>query len=149
MAVILQIASYTKGQFHASLQCYTASGSTAGVGYVQDTGNFAGITGGWVFRSYVFPTSLFPEGTRYITIRFVWDNSGTHDPVGVANIATVKIEANNKFTGWDFPDEHCRTGQTAYRPTKPALGQMFYDFTLGKPIWWSGSAWKDAASNTV
>jgi len=38
---------------------------------------------------------------------------------------------------------------TAKRPAKPALGQMYYDTTLGKPIWWNGSVWKDAGGTTV
>lgn len=38
-------------------------------------------------------------------------------------------------------------GTTAQRPTSPTDGQMFYDRTLRKPIWWSSEdgAWKDAA----
>ena len=51
--------------------------------------------------------------------------------------------------------------QAALQPTKgptterpPGLGTgdsgyQFYDTTLSKPIWWSGSAWKDAAGTTV
>lgn len=43
-----------------------------------------------------------------------------------------------------------RSGTTAQRPTvglKPS--KFYFDTTLGKPIWWSGSAWKDAAGTTV
>lgn len=42
-----------------------------------------------------------------------------------------------------------QTGATAARPASPVTGQMFYDTTLSKPIWYSGSAWKDAAGTTV
>lgn len=40
-------------------------------------------------------------------------------------------------------------GHSVYRPSNPLLGQQYYDTALGKPIWWSGSAWKDATGATV
>ena len=42
------------------------------------------------------------------------------------------------------------TGTTSERPKNPAVGQTFYDETLGKPIWAHVSGvWKDAAGTTV
>jgi hypothetical protein len=39
---------------------------------------------------------------------------------------------------------------TANRPIENLLvGQIFFDTTLGIPIWWSGSAWKNASGTTV
>lgn len=40
---------------------------------------------------------------------------------------------------------------TALRPTMPAqiIGGMIWDTTLGKPVWWNGTAWKDATGTTV
>jgi hypothetical protein len=38
---------------------------------------------------------------------------------------------------------------TANRPTSPFNGQSIFDSTLGKPIWWSGTAWKDATGTNV
>jgi len=38
---------------------------------------------------------------------------------------------------------------TGSRPTVTITGTMIYDTTLGKPVWWNGSAWKDAAGTTV
>lgn len=50
-------------------------------------------------------------------------------------------------------DDCFKTGRntTANRPTASAAGQgsMFYDTTLGKPIWSDGTNWKDAAGTTV
>ena len=38
---------------------------------------------------------------------------------------------------------------TENRPTSPIKGQMIYDSTLNKPIWFNGSTWKDSQGNTV
>lgn len=40
---------------------------------------------------------------------------------------------------------------TATRPASATLttGSQIYDTTLGKPIWWNGTVWKDAAGTTV
>lgn len=40
---------------------------------------------------------------------------------------------------------------TAGRPTTAGLpaGWMMFDTTLGKPIWWSGSNWRDATGSPV
>ena len=41
-------------------------------------------------------------------------------------------------------------GTTAERPVKAVTGQMYYDTTLGKPVWHHASGiWKDAAGATV
>lgn len=42
-------------------------------------------------------------------------------------------------------------GPTASRPTLVAadVGAVYFDTNLGKPVWWTGTAWKDAAGVTV
>lgn len=41
-------------------------------------------------------------------------------------------------------------GPTSERPVKAITGQMYYDTTLGKPVWRHASGvWKDAAGATV
>lgn len=40
-------------------------------------------------------------------------------------------------------------GTSANRPTSSIIGQFYYDTTIGKPVWWSGSSFKDAAGNVV
>lgn len=61
---------------------------------------------------------------------------------------------------WAF-DEFLRVsnemkGLRAYGPTsrRPSLrvgavGFLFFDTTLGKPIWWDGSGWVDATGTTA
>jgi hypothetical protein len=41
-------------------------------------------------------------------------------------------------------------GTTAERPVNAVTGQMYYDTTLGKPVWRHASgAWKDAAGTAA
>ncbi|WP_420137726.1 hypothetical protein ACSBM8_00645 [Sphingomonas sp. ASY06-1R] len=42
------------------------------------------------------------------------------------------------------------SGPSANRPPKPVVGQMYYDTTLGKPIWRHASGvWRDAGGTVV
>jgi hypothetical protein len=41
------------------------------------------------------------------------------------------------------------SGATASRPTGHPVGSMWYDTTLHKPIWYDGSAWRDATGTIV
>lgn len=38
---------------------------------------------------------------------------------------------------------------TSYRPINPPVGSPFFDTTLGKPIWWNGSTWRDSSGAAV
>lgn len=45
-------------------------------------------------------------------------------------------------------------GPTTSRPigtvqTPLSIGQTYFDTTLGIPIWWNGTAWKNASGTTV
>lgn len=41
-------------------------------------------------------------------------------------------------------------GTTAERPTEGMLaGFIYFDTTIGKPIWWSGEDWVDALGNSL
>jgi hypothetical protein len=46
------------------------------------------------------------------------------------------------------------SGVTADRPIDTvqiplAIGQFYFDTTLGYPIWWNGTVWKNASGTTV
>lgn len=38
---------------------------------------------------------------------------------------------------------------TATRPVVTTIGAAIFDTTLGKPVWWNGTVWKDATGTTV
>jgi hypothetical protein len=54
-------------------------------------------------------------------------------------LATIKVLTDSINAG----------GITSTRPSSPILYCNFFDMTLGKPIWWNGTAWKDATGATV
>lgn len=41
------------------------------------------------------------------------------------------------------------SGVTAARPSGPAVGEPYFDTTLGIPIWWRGAMWVDATGSPV
>jgi len=49
----------------------------------------------------------------------------------------------------DALDTILASGITGTRPAVKIVGQMFFDTTLGYPIWWDGAQWIDAAGNPV
>jgi hypothetical protein len=40
-------------------------------------------------------------------------------------------------------------GPTTSRPPMPAVTQMYFDTTLGEPVWWTGATWVDAVGAPV
>jgi len=43
-----------------------------------------------------------------------------------------------------------QNGTTANRPTQNLqIGQFYYDTTLGIPIFWNGTVWKNSSGTTV
>ena len=55
-----------------------------------------------------------------------------------------RLSAN--ITGLSTPSY----GTTSARPVdKLLIGQIYFDTTVGKPIWWNGTNWVDAAGTVV
>jgi len=57
-----------------------------------------------------------------------------------------QITGGQGGTGWA---QAIQAGATGARPSDAQTGQRYYDTTLSKPVWWSGSAWKDATGAAV
>jgi hypothetical protein len=64
-----------------------------------------------------------------------------------ANALRLYFNQIDSFTqAVSIPD----SGKTTQRPTvNLLLGQQFFDTTLGIPIWWNGTVWKNASGTTV
>lgn len=55
---------------------------------------------------------------------------------------------DNAWSDWMFIATQ-QNGASAFRPTSPQQGEMFFDNTIGKPIWRRGSNWVDASGAVV
>lgn len=42
-----------------------------------------------------------------------------------------------------------RNFTTTKRPTTSVLGEMYFDTTINKPVWWNGTSFKDASGNVI
>lgn len=74
----------------------------------------------------------------------------TETPTGSA--IYIKYTTSGTLTGW-YPISVRRTTTTALRPTglnnSSDRGVTCWDTTIGKPIWWNGTAWVDATGAAV
>lgn len=67
------------------------------------------------------------------------------------NISTSATTANRIVGNVGVYDSAGNRGDTASRPSSPNYGYMYYDTTLGMPIWWNSvsGTWKNAAGADV
>ena len=57
---------------------------------------------------------------------------------------------NNEFINVILALNTPSAGTTANRPaTDLQIGQQYFDTTIGRPIWWNGSNWINAAGTVV
>ena len=52
-------------------------------------------------------------------------------------------------TAWEVVGNYFGAWATGSRPTVTVAGSWGLDTTLGKPVYWSGAAWKDSAGTVV
>jgi hypothetical protein len=84
------------------------------------------------------------------------NSTGTTITLGGEADGSIHIRDGSGVDLWNISNAGAVTtplmvGVTASRPTLVAgqAGAMYYDTTLQKPIWWTGTAWKDATGTTV
>ena len=63
----------------------------------------------------------------------------------------TSIGTGNRVVSCTGGPDSVYSGGTSSRPTVHGYGQLFYDTTLGKPIWCNANTgtWKDAMGNNV
>lgn len=76
------------------------------------------------------------------------DLSNTESNIAVSHIYFYEMEDGIKAPH-NFTAVTLQKGTTAQRPNPSFAGQQYFDTTLGKPIWWNGTAWVDNAGATV
>jgi len=74
-----------------------------------------------------------------------WSDITTNVPTTISGYgitdAYTKTEVDDKIVP--------KSGTTALRPTTTEIGFIFFDTTLGKPIWWNDTSWVDATGIIV
>lgn len=69
----------------------------------------------------------------------VAQNAGIAEVSGATDAQTVSTIMKRDALG--ATSIACKSGITSSRPVVTTVGYMFFDTTLGKPIWWNGSIW--------
>ena len=95
--------------------------------------------------------SVMPE-SYCINVDSTNDNEAyMNSIVKSASIQDLFVTDKNiyRWNGSKIKNVAKNSGQTSERPTNCDNGTSFYDTTLNKPIWWTGSAWVDATGATV
>jgi predicted RecA/RadA family phage recombinase len=91
-------------------------------------------------------TTAFNDGDRlYATATGTLTTSLTASFVGV--VLNSNVSAGEILV---FPQsKDTLDGTTANRPLAAGIGTSYFDTTLGIPVWWNGSVWKNASGATV
>jgi len=77
-------------------------------------------------------------------------NATLTDNVKDTNIPLNEVQEDGSYIGdGSYLQPKPLSGDTASRPTVTRIGFRYFDTTLGKPIWWSGSEWVDATGTTA
>lgn len=76
------------------------------------------------------------------------DLSNAESNIAVSHIYFYEMEDGIKAPH-NFTAVTLQRGTTAERPNPSFAGQQYFDTTLGKPIWWNGTAWVDNAGETA
>jgi hypothetical protein len=82
------------------------------------------------------------------------ENFGTAQPLGALELVGTNLVRGTPDFVWNVNTPGYSlwgVGTTAQRPSPLVVpvGWSYYDTTLGKPLWSTGAAWKDAAGATV
>lgn len=123
---------------------YVYAGNLAGVGSTTIGGAGSAIVFVNSLSAVVSATQVNVSGSYTVTLNCSSSGAGYTDAaplLGAANVQAAITALKNKGT--------LNSGATGARPTATVIGWSYFDTTVGKPIWWNGSVWKDAAGSTV
>ena len=96
-------------------------------------------------NSGIYSDSGDPDGVLAVPAGSIYLRADGGSSTGVL---FVKRTASASATGWRRVPL-IEASSTGNRPTPTHPGTPYFDTSLGKPIWWNGSAWVDATGTTV
>jgi hypothetical protein len=130
-----QVRVYGDHQFNDIVE---VSGDLKPTGGIKNIGGFT--------RSNIVGNNGSPESVVIADPGSICLNGS--DSTDRSTVAYLKANGVNNAVGW-LPIQGIQAGTTASRPTVTTVGYCYFDATLSKPIWWSGTFWKDSAGTTV
>lgn len=123
----------------------SGNGRTAGVATTPIPNNSDGIVTTYGMVNDL-NTSAFNEGDfLFVGAGGVLTTSTTASFLGVVTVSHVN-QGSIFIRPFSFAQA---SGATATRPTAPPVGFMFFDTTLGKPIWFKSPGWVDSAGVAI
>lgn len=129
--------------------------------FVEESGSYGTLTGVTASTTSGSNVATFSDVTNIIPGTFLTIGTWTRVKVMSKDPITKKVvlgeNAPSTQTGASvsFANPSLRyiyralSGASAARPTNYIRGESYYDTTLGKPIWFDGTNWKDASGNNV
>lgn len=161
----IPLTIYNQQHFTASVKdiVYDAKLGSSGV---YEVAIYSGLTGshneiilkkddGMINRSY------FKNISRTVTNFPVIKKSGIDNTNMSSDIYRDNVDKGNfyldlnsgRYYIWNGNNYNAITlnhaGKSTERPSNPVKGDIYYDTTLNKPIWWTGSQWVDATGASV
>ena len=140
-----------ESEFKENMLIYTGDSPSRGINCVGNNIKF-----NFIDNTYINYKSCFVRNAGYEAVTCRTNDYIQNDSGGWANFTPLYgskdvYRGNKRFydgTNWVF-EPSAVTNTTANRPQYPYSGMMFFDTTLGKPIFWNGTAWIDANGETV
>ena len=148
-----------------TLQCYATGNIVSQTTSINVSNALLLIADGNSWMTTGLPYNVYYSTSQAPTSElrgFTLSGSRTAYPKNVTNAGVRYFDTSYNlasfYTGsrWVCGDGYLafvpRHGYSANRPTtltSSDQGFQYYDFNLGKPIYWTGSAWKDATGATV
>jgi len=106
------------------------------------------------FNAVVWPAGAQPRASNAEIVRVTVKSTDTftitRSQEGTsARSIVVGDQIAATITAKTLTDTEVIICTTAARPGSPWTGQQIYDTTIGRPAWWNGANWINAAGTTV
>lgn len=143
--------NYVQGnKIYDNANVQSAYGQKDGVYVGGSTSNVENciIEGNDIYAGIYANTGYYRYAVNLDTFHINCEVSGNSIRYAKANGTLSKSSVVNGLKDGDVYNGSIIT-TTANRPTSAPLTQKAYDITLGKPIYWNGTVWKDSSGVTV
>ena len=112
-----------------------------------DVASSRSIKAGYYKFTHIFNVNI--GDLDYDTVIISFNNAtGLNDKILFSDIFFYDLEDADEPV-YIYKSVYLPFGTTSERPTEPVIGQQYYDTSINKPIWWTGTKWVDANGTDV